>query len=208
MQSSNLPRWITRRTPRNIQEKPVLTRLPARTLSRLLLAILIALSTFAGFIYPSYIHLPVIAASATAFIMVMFSRVKYSRQTMHAFILLAIAANLMMVYIAYFVGGRPSVSYAAAGVALFTGLIGVVIFTRTNARSPLRTKAAMMGMVITLSVAGPALYFSTPDGGSLRGVAEYLVFISIPMTFVSFVTFLVLISYHRSETTLPSDKWT
>ena len=169
---------------------------------------MIALSIFAGFKYPSHFHLPVIAASATVFIMVMFSHVKCSRETVHAFILSAVAANLMIVYLAYFVGGRPSVSYAAAGVALFTGLIGVVIFTRTNARSPLRTKAVMMGMVIALSVAGPALYFSTSEGGSLRGLAEYLVFISIPMTFASFVTFLVLISYHRSEITLPSDKWT
>jgi len=208
MQSRNLPRRITHRTPRNIPEKPVLPKLPAWTLSRLLLAILIALSIFAGFKYPSHLHLPVIAASATVFIMVMFSHVKCSRETVHAFILSAVAANLMIVYLAYFVGGRPSVSYAAAGVALFTGLIGVVIFTRTNARSPLRTKAVMMGMVIALSVAGPALYFSTSEGGSLRGLAEYLVFISIPMTFASFVTFLVLISYHRSEITLPSDKWT
>ncbi len=205
MRPNNLPKWMRSRTPRKAPEDKQPTRVPAVAL-QLLFGILIALSVFVAIEYSTHFHLTVIAASATLFVMVFRSRIQCSRKTVGAFIIAAIAVNLMMSYIGGVVKGNAG-AIAMAGVVLFTGLIGLLLLTRTKTTLSRTAKATVMGTVITMNVAGPLLYLSALEEGVLGDVTGWLMLAAVPMIFISYMTFLTLAAHHRSDVTLPSDRW-
>jgi hypothetical protein len=206
MRFDDLPIWMRKRTPRETVESRKPTKVPAIALL-LLFGILTALSAYVVIEYPSGFHLTVIAASATLFVLVILSRVQCTRNITLAFVTAAVAVNLMMIYIAGIIESDGSVAGAVAIVILFTGLTGLLLFSRTRTKPSRTVKVAVLGTVVAMCVTGLLLYLSAPEDGVLGYVTEWFLLASIPMTFLVVMTILVLMAYHRTEQTLPSDKW-
>jgi hypothetical protein len=203
--SDKLPIWMRKRVPRKTVEDEIPTGVLAVAL-RFLFGILVALSVYVAIEYPTHFHLTVIAAGATLFVMVFSSRIQCSRKTVGAFILAAVAVNLVMIPVGGVVENNAG-AIAMASVILFTGLTGLLLLTRTTTRLSMKAKATVMGTVVAMNVAGPLLYLSASEEGVLGDVTAWLLLAAVPMIFISYMTFLTLVADHRTEQTLPSDKW-
>lgn len=205
MQQSRLPAWMRTRTHREIRE----VRKPSRAPEFVLLSIL-AVSVvgciLAALKLEAALHLPVIGACIAAFAFVLVSKAEGTKKNFGIFAGSAVGANALMIFTSAVIGNDSALG-AIAVVILFTGIIGLLLFSRTRDKPSRSTKAAVMATMIMMATAGPILYLTSPDGKILEYVTFWLLLASIPMTFVSIMTGLVLISYHRSEQTLPSDKW-
>ena len=191
-----------RRAPREEKE---LTGALSMLMAALFMTMII-MSVITALRYQSIFHIPVIGASMTLFGLAVAIRIKGTRANFAMFFCSAIAVNIAMVYIAG--GERDSWRFAAAAVFLFTGLIGILLLSRTERKPSRIAKAAIMAAALFMALAGPVLYFMDPEVGIMREVMQWLlIVVSIPMIFIIYMLFITLNSYHDSEVTLPSDKW-
>ncbi len=99
-----------------------------------------------------------------------------------------------------------SVMIALAGVILFTGLTGILILSRTNEKLSRLKKGAIMGTVVTILAVG-LKFDAVPPDGIFAYARLWLLAAIAPIVFLTVMTAVFLMAYHRTEQTLPSDKW-
>jgi hypothetical protein len=179
------------------------SRIPAIVLL-LLLGALIALCVYVAIEQSSAFHILVMAAGATLFISILLSRIQCSWKTVGVFILAAIAVNYVMAYTVTVIENTASGLIAYIAGVIYTGLIGLLILTRTKTILPIRAKATVIGSLVAMSAPGPLLYMFVPTEG---GLGPWLVLTSCPMMVVLMAATFILSAHHSSEVTVPSDKW-
>ncbi|MCU0858972.1 MAG: hypothetical protein MUE55_00040 [Thermoplasmata archaeon] len=206
MQPGEMPMWMRFRPHREIPENREPSKIPSIVLM-LLLGVLTALCVYAALELPSAFHILVMAAGVTLLVSVLLSRVQCSRKTAGAFLLAAVAVNFVMAYTLTVIEDPASGAIAYIEGVIFTGLIGLLLLTRTRTALSTRAKAVIIGAVIAMSSPGPLLYLFVPTEGTLGTAAEWLILTSIPMMVVLMATAIVLSAHHRSDVTVPSDKW-
>jgi hypothetical protein len=208
MNSADLPIWMRRRVSREVSKNVEPPRTRGYVLLMALLAAFTALSTFTGLRYASYFHLPVIAAGFTVFALAVYGRLRCSLRNVSYFVVVAVTTNLAMSFVAYRIGDDSSGAIAVAGVVLFTGLVGLLLFARMDNVPSWKTRAAVFTIVLAFTLTGPVIYLFGVKDGVLGAASGWLLVATLPMVFVLLMTFCVVVSYHKSEVTLPSDKWT
>jgi hypothetical protein len=206
MQSDEMPVWMTSRPHREIPENREPSKVPAIALL-LLLGVLIALGVYVAFEHSSAFHILVMAAGATLLASVYLSRIQCSWKTVGVFIPVAIAVNCVMAYTLTVIENTASGGVAYIAGVIFTGLIGLLLLTRTRAVLSTRTKAAVIGAVAVMCAPGPLLYMFVPTEGMLGTVPGWLILTSVPMMVVLMAAAFVLSARHRSEITMPHDRW-
>lgn len=205
MTQNRLPAWMTTRSHREIPEVEKTSMVPELVASSICIVFVLG-GVLAALLFEPVFHLAVIGASIAMFALVLVSKAEGSKRNFGVFGASAVAVNALMAYVSTVIE-HDSALVAIAAVALFTGLIGLLLLSRTRENPSRRVKAAVMGATILVTVTGPILYPISHGGEVLEYVRGWFLLVSIPMIFVSFITGLVLISYHRHAQTLPSDKW-
>lgn len=205
MKSDSLPNWLTVRAAR----KPIVKERPSKyslTALMFLFGVLTVLAALTAFKIPAYLHIPVIGACIVLFAAVVMAPIKCTLKTLEGFVIGAIIANLTMAYL-FAKASTVSEIGATASVILFTGLIGLLLFTRTDRRPSRTSKAIVLGTVITLCAIGPVMYMSGWHHGTVGIITGWFLIASLPMLFLSFVAAWIAIAYHNSEATLPHHNW-
>jgi len=190
---------------RNFEGKESSTRRKNRFVVLCLLGTFVALSIVTYHVYPIVFHLPVLAACVVTLAAVALGIRDCTIKVASAYIVVGAGLNSMMTFIAVD-EGTLSVKIALAGVILFTGLTGILIIPRTKVKLSILKKGAIMGTAVAIFVASLASG-SVPSDGIMAYARLWLVAAVAPMTFLVVMTFLTLVAYHRTEQTLPSDKW-
>jgi hypothetical protein len=201
--------WLRSRSPRRTVRDKEPSKVPTNALL-LLFVILVALSAYLAIEHPSFFHLTVIAASVALFALIYVGRVQSSRKIVGVFFIAALAVNIMMTYVANELGGGNSGRIALVSVILFTWLIGLLLFSRARTRPSILAKAVLMGAIAAVFIVGSISHLSAPEEG-YEGILGYVfgwcIAAMIPLAFLFVMTVIVMTAYHRSEVTLPSDKW-
>ena len=121
------------------------------------------------------------------------------------YIVAGIELNCLMTFIA--VNEKTeSETIALAGVILFTGLTGILIISRTKEKLSRLRKVAIMGTIAAIFAAS-LRFDAVPPDGILAYARLWLMAAIAPMIFLTVMTAMVLMAYHRTKQTLPSDKW-
>lgn len=201
----SIPRWMRFSSYRDFEEKAQSTRHTIRIALLCLFGTFVAVSIVTYQVYPLAFHLPVLAACGVAFTAMVLGIRECTIRVTWAYIAVGTALNCMMTFIA--VNEETlSVKIALAGVILFTGLTGILIISRTKEKLSILRKGAIMGTAAAILIASMNSN-RVPTDGILEYAKLWLLAAIAPMTFLIVMTFVILIAYHRTEQTLPSDKW-
>lgn len=206
MRSDDMPTWLRFRPPRETPEDRVPSKLPAATFL-LIFGVLVALCVYVAFNHPSAFHIVVMAAGTILFGLMLLSRVQYSRIVGGAFVLGAVAVNCVMAYAVTVIGDPASGVIAYFASVIVTGFIGLLLLTRTSKILPVRVKAAVIGSLVAMSAPGPLIYMFAPGAWTSGSVTDWLILTSPPILVVLMAASFVMSAHHRSEVTVPSDKW-
>ncbi len=200
MESSKIPPWMRDSSYRDLEGDVRSARRLKRWALLVLVAAFAALSVATDRLYPEAFHLPVIAACLTAFAAMIFIPIESGFRIALAYWISAIVLNCLFVFI-----GKDMVSYfiALAVIILFTGLAGLLILSRTREKLSRAAKLATMCSLVAVYVV--SLKFDLVPSEWLK---IWLVAAIAPMTFLTVMTFVVLIGYHWKSATLPHHKWT
>lgn len=174
-----------------------------------LFAVSLFICIVVAFEYPIYLTGPVLSASGIAFIMVLTGLRRSGKMVTLIYLPAAVTSNCLMTYVAYHFDlndGLSSAIFALAGVIIFTGLIGLVILSRTKQRLPRLTKSVIMGTMVVMLFA--SMRFGAISSDGIFAYVHFWMLAAIaPMMFLFVMTFLTVIAFHRDEVTLPSDGW-
>lgn len=208
MGSEELPGWIKERgEPAVVRESGRARRIAVR-LMLLPLAALVAVGAYLAFELPAGFHLAAIGAGACVFVLAIFWPLRCSRLTSYVFVPAAAAVNLGMALVYVHAVREMSGLIAMASTLLFTGAVGLLLVARTSTKLPRPTKVSLMTVMAAATLAGPLMYlFAGVDGAVLGGITEWLLVAALPFLVLTIGMSIVLLSYHESEHTLPSDKW-
>ena len=190
---------------RDFEEKTQSTRRVNNIILLCVFGTFAALSIVAFRVNPMAFHLPVLAACGVAFAAMMLRIRNCSIRVMCAYIITGAALNSMMTFIAVN-EETVSVKIALAGVILFTGLTGILLVSKTKNKLSRLKKGAIMGMVVAIFAA--SMNFNRVPTDGISAYARLWLLAAIPpMTFLIVMTLVVLIAYHRTEQTSPSEEW-
>ncbi len=206
MRSDDMPMWLRFRSPGETPEDRVPSKLPQATLL-LLFGVLVALCVYVAFEHPSAFHIVVMAAGTTLFVLMLLSRVQYSKRVGVVFLLAAVAVNFVIAYTVTVIEDPASGLVAYFASVIVTGFIGLLLLTRTRGILPVRAKAAVIGSLVAMSAPGPVIYMFVPDAWTSGPVTDWLILTSPPLLVVLMAASFVMSAHHRSEVTVPSDKW-
>lgn len=208
MSADDLPKWITERVePGAVRESRRIRWITVR-LKLLPLAALVAAGVYTAFEFPAVFHLATIGIGAYVFVAAIFWPLRCTRLSVSAFAAAAVAANLGMASVYVYVVDEASGLIAVASTLLFTGAIGLLLVARTRTPLSLRTKISLQTAMVTATLVGPVMYISVgPNDDLLGDLVGWLLLAAFPFLVLTFGMSIVLLSYHESEQTLPSDKW-
>ncbi len=206
MSPDGLPDWMRYRIARKVTNDSSPSIMPAIALL-MLFGLLVWLSINTALNHPSYFHLPVNAAGAVFLGFLIAVRIECTKTVARLFILAAIQINLAMTYLTEAIEPGPSPLLALAGVTLFTGLIGLYLFSRTIAKPSRLARGAMLGMVVTLLMMSLFIPFYLPEGPIHPFALNWCHAAAAPLAFLFVMTFWLVNAYHRTDKTMPYDNW-
>ncbi|MBE0517710.1 MAG: hypothetical protein IH630_00600 [Thermoplasmata archaeon] len=206
MPSETLPDWMRYRIERKVTKDSSPSILPALALLTLF-GFLVWLSINTALEHPAYFHLSVNAAGAVFLGFLIAARIECTKTIAQLFILAAIQINLAMTYLTETIESEQSPLLALAGVILFTGLIGLYLFSRTIAKPSRLARGAMLGMVVTLFIMSLFIPFYLPEGSMHPFALNWSRAAAAPLAFLSVMTFWLVNAYHRTDKTMPYDNW-
>jgi hypothetical protein len=211
MQSEGLPQWMRHRVHRTSSEYRDRSRRKPAIVLLLSLVFIVAVSAYAiaEHLEETYRILIVAGMFAGAVMLALagLSPVQCSKKVLIVFVPSAIAIDTAICYLAGRTGDDTAAMITVNLTIIYTGLFLLLLLTRTRSVLSRQVKAAALLTPVTACVAGPALYLLGEGEWTLGQFVMYIILLSfswVPLTLASFV---VIIARHRSEITLPSDKW-
>lgn len=171
----------------------------------ILVALFSVLAVVTAYVFPAAFHMPILVASAAAFVAMMRSTRESTTPIVTAFVVAAIGLNCFMTFVALEMQTFSS-KIALAEIILFTGLSALLVLTRTKKKLPAFVKVGIMCAVVFVFIA--SLQSASEPAWEMPEQLELWLSVALgPMVFLTFMTFLVLVAYHRRTVTMPPHKW-